>query len=355
MTPAARHAVTAALAAELTDALPPDEYEDAVEWLRDLDDDQFAAIAHGAAPPAGRTFDDEADRDPPPEGRSERVPGPGGDLLTALLRAAVRLGGESLGGLARDAVARYLGGRYVPGGLFLGDERQALAGVLYAILGTSDLAGRATARGLLPGDGGEAAGPPPVDYAGVVTEVARLEPAAAVEYLKGLAPAVGVDPGRYGDSLRRRAFTLAVATEAELAERVKAAVVGALGDGTDATPRVQDVLDAAGVSPRNPQYAEMVARTNTLEALTTASWEEMTAPDVSVHFPAWTYANPDDSRSRPEHAARNGRVYPASLPFAVVRGTDIADVANCRCVPIPMTRRAYDRHLAAGGRVWAER
>ncbi len=68
-------------------------------------------------------------------------------------------------------------------------------------------------------------------------------------------------------------------------------------------------------------------------------------------FPTWRYSNPDDSRSRPSHAARNGLYYPSSVPFTAIRGTAAADVINCRCLPIAIDRWSWRALRAAGARL----
>ena len=68
-------------------------------------------------------------------------------------------------------------------------------------------------------------------------------------------------------------------------------------------------------------------------------------------FPVWRYSNPCDSRSRPHHAARNGKYYPSSVPFVKVRGEGIEDAANDRCVQIPVDRWTWRELRAAGARI----
>ncbi len=185
-----------------------------------------------------------------------------------------------------------------------------------------------------------------------------LSPERAVEYFRGLVPTLGTDPQRFGADQRRRAFTLAAATDEETLARVQNAVRDRLekGDSVDGgAAAVQAVLDQAGVTVRDDGYAVLVYRTNAMDALNQGTWEEMTDPDVADTFPAYIYSNPADSRSRPTHAARDGKLYPASIPFAVVRGTDISDIANCRCVFIPVDRWQLEERLARGERLETSR
>lgn len=175
--------------------------------------------------------------------------------------------------------------------------------------------------------------------------VPAVEPAAAVDYFRRLVPTLADDPGRYGLALGRHAFTLAVATEQTILQKVKDAILAGLRTGTDATADVQDVLDAAGVSPRNPQYAEMVTRTATMDALNSGAVAEMQTPEMQEAFPVWRYDGILDSRTGDDHRPLIGRHYPSTANFADVRGPR---VWNCRCSPTPVFRSEAADLIRAG-------
>lgn len=190
-----------------------------------------------------------------------------------------------------------------------------------------------------------------------LTEAAgpTLEPAAALDYFRGLAPDLGTDPGRIPPDLRRKAFTLAAATGEELLQKVQAAIADRIqsGEVTTGPKAVQALLDAAGVAPGHPEgrdgYAATVFRTNTMDAWNQGLQDELAQQQET--FPVWRYSNPHDSRSRPEHAARNGRYYPASVTFNQIRGTGIEEVANCRCTAVPIDRWQWADLKAKGARL----
>lgn len=194
---------------------------------------------------------------------------------------------------------------------------------------------------------------PPLQESRLTEEIVpQITPQRAVDYLLGLQPdPFSPTPTRWGDLLARTTFTLAVATGDELLTKVRDAIADRLATGKMSTgvQAVQDILDTAGVSHRNPAYAEMVLRTNVMDAYNQSAQEELAA--VSDTFPVWKYSNPHDSRSRPEHAERDGKFYPSSVPFLKVRGTDISDAANCRCVAIPVWWRDWLKLRAAGKRI----
>jgi SPP1 gp7 family putative phage head morphogenesis protein len=178
-----------------------------------------------------------------------------------------------------------------------------------------------------------------------------LKPPAAVDYFRKLVPTVGVkSPERYGKYLERRAFTLAVDTDETLLARVKDVIQSRLEDGVPVDPArdIDAILEESGVAPQNPYYADMVFRTNAMDAYTQGQQQEYADPEVEDEFPAWEYHAIVDSRSRPHHAERDSGLYPASVSFNEVRGTEPAELINCRCAWSPVHRVVLQRRLAAG-------
>lgn len=181
--------------------------------------------------------------------------------------------------------------------------------------------------------------------------LAPLAPEAALDFFRQLIPSLAVDPLRVFPDLRRATFTLAQATEQELLATVKQVILDRLQSGDVGTgpAAVRAVLDQAGVSQGNPQYAETVFRTNAVSAYNQGVQDQLV--QEAETFSVWKYSNPTDSRSRPEHAARDGRYYPASVPFNAVRGTDKKDVMNCRCTPIPIDKWTWEELQAKGAKL----
>lgn len=300
----------------------------------------------GDTPPAPETFSDDT-----------ALAGSDGRQLNQLIRDSARAGLGVLEGLTRQALTRRVeGGSLVaPHRLFDDTERAKLADALASVLAFADLFGRARVREM-------------ADRARAAKQFSDAEPAtfaenppgiiaapeAALEYFRSLIPSLGIDPERWGRSLRRKAFTLAAATDEQIAAKVQKAIADAIAEGEShqqATADIDGLLDAAGVSPRNPGYSETVWRTNAADAYQTAQFEEMSHPDVADAFPAWEYLAIVDGRARPTHAAREGKIYPSSVSFAEVRGTDIGDVANCRCSFRPLTAGQLARLEAEGRQV----
>ena len=293
------------------------------------------------------------------------------DQAEELLAEAKELGAAKINEMSKAAVRRLLKGEWT-GRFFTREELADLAETYAAIVSTAELLGRARVRLRQQQHEGD-----DDFHEGALTafEVFRetptprkiipLAPLEAIDYFTKLIPTLGVDPGRMGPLWERTAFTLAVATDQELLERVQKIIGNLLETGQEvrATPRrVQEVLNLAGVAPENPQYAEMVTRTNTLDAYTSGTTREMADPDVARSFPVWMMSNPDDSRTGPDHAPWIRKYFAHYVPFAQVRnwfivgkdGQVVHDHTgkgrpfNCRCVPIPIYKRRW-KELAAQG------
>lgn len=183
----------------------------------------------------------------------------------------------------------------------------------------------------------------------------------AIDYLRSLVPRLGTDVG-LTELFRRTAFTLAVATEQTVLDNVQSVLLDVLRTGSvagvpsepgqpremSATERVQACLDAAGVNPANPQYAEAVVRTNIVSSYNAGYQDEFRRSEL---FSVYVYSNPHDSRSRPSHAARDGKYYPKDVPFEQVRGEGPEDAINCRCTPIALDKWTWAERKANGAKI----
>ncbi len=266
------------------------------------------------------------------------LPGPGGVARAEFLTPSMRYGQAVFERIAQDAISRLVTSKRRTthsGHLFTNDERTAFVQAIGAPVVLADLVGRAmTAR--------KAGVPLPAFGANVNRTVfGWLDPIAknileAIQFFSGLFPAIGIRPERYGAHMERDAFTMCVATEQTLLQRVQAIITRYLGNdwskGYDERgPRsdgtvIRKTLIDAGVAPLHKQYSEMVFRTNVLDALNTGQTKQAAAfPD---RLPVWRYNAIDDSRLGDDHRPMMGLYYPASVTFAEVRGDR---VYNCRC------------------------
>lgn len=312
------------------------------------------------------------------EGPSPTQIGPTGkrtdtDEAEALLESAKELGARTLHDLGARAVERLL--RVNPGSLdatvrtttrlFTPEELKALRDVYAAINGTAELLGRARVR-LREEEHAKRANfhedhLTPFEIFMETPSPQRLSPLApreAIDYFSKLVPTLHSDPERFGLLMERQAFTLAVATDQELLDRIQGIILGRLETGErirDSYKEIDAILAEAGIAPTNKAYSETVVRTNMMDAYNTGFVREMNQPGVSRTFPVWRMANPDDSRTGEDHAPWIGKYFAADVPFAAVRnwfvvrdGKVVHDPTGrgrpycCRCVPVPIYRRRWE-------------
>jgi len=182
-----------------------------------------------------------------------------------------------------------------------------------------------------------------------------LTPSSALSFFKRLVPSLDRTPERWGALLERKSFTLAAMTNETMLVDVKSVIEQGMETGesigygeTGTAGKIKSVLDKLGITPKNPQYCEMVARTNTMDSFNTGTNEELVK--VSDTFPAWKYsAITKDNRGRKTHREKNGWHFSASIPFTSVRGTEAKDACNCRCVMIPVDKWDLESFIKAGG------
>jgi hypothetical protein len=284
-----------------------------------------------------------------------------GERLTALIDRSETKGSGLLQAITRNALQRHLtgtGGHYsivASGGLFSADETQRLTSYLAAVIATGDLLGRTRLREKMAkaiGAGGlhrfAEADERPFAYLPAET-VPILPPTEAARYFARLVPSLGVDVIRYGEAMQRAAFTMALATEKTILSRVQEIILAQLSTGKDwsTTPAAIDqILAEAGLSPANPQYSQMVFRTNAMDAFNVGQHLELEqSPEVKAFFPAWQYLGIADGREGDDHRPHFYRYYPTTLSFHYVRGPR---VFNCRCSPNYIDRYQWDK-LVSGG------
>lgn len=277
----------------------------------------------------------------PPASSEVALAGRDGKALARIVAASKARGVSAFNAAVRAALKTYAG----TGPLLDKAGVQSIADAIATVNATAELTGRArvreiAARAAALGDLSRFADEP--DPLARAEASAVSTPEEALSYFSTLFPSMGVDPQRFAGEQRRRAFTLALAANGYVTERVRRVVADALAHNrsvADATARISDLLDASGATTRNPQYAEMVFRTNAMDSFQTGMWEEGRHPDVRDTFPAWQYLGIDDHRAGEDHRPKFDKLYPARATFADVRGPR---PFNCRC-----SMRWVDRHELA--------
>lgn len=290
------------------------------------------------------------------EDSEQALAGADGKRAAELLAGAKDESTRAFADACESAVRRLLASPdpFGEGVLFNDEELKAIAATLSRGIATADLMGRvrvrrraerfAAAEGFAEGFA-EGADHDPFDV--FADPIPSLAPESAVEYFRRLVPTLAPGAVRYGPRLDRHAFTLAVASDQVILDRVKAAILRALTEGGSGTPEVQEILDAAGVSHRNPQYAELVVRTNVLDALNEGQTAELAEPGMREAFPVWQYDGIRDGRQGKDHEPKFDKYYPSAASFAEVRGPR---VFNCRCGHSPIHRALWAQLQRDGAR-----
>lgn len=319
--------------------------------LRALVDECLAKLGDDDEEEPEKFTDDEPPAGPAPIA-DQTAATPDSHAVEKLLAEAQTQGAQYLANLATKAITRYVRG----GGsrLFSPAELKGLQNECAKSLAPADLLGRSRVRlRMADKDSPRKFADEPTNF-GKVPSVPLQPPLSSLEYFKSLVPTLNVEPLTWLPGIEQQAFTMAVATEQQLLEKVQKEIAGRIASGEYGwgPQAIQDLLESAGVTPTNPQYAEMVFRTNVKDALAKGTHEELNDPEVLPNFPVWKYsAIVGDGRGRPTHTARNGNYYPSTVPFTKVRGEGIEDAANCRCDAIPIFRTEWDELQSRGARV----
>lgn len=255
--------------------------------------------------------------------------GQDGAALAKLVRQSKSYGVSIMADVVGQAVRRYKGF----GPLLTHHETKRIADAIACVNATADLLGRSRVAEKVERSNvwrGKDA-PPDVPFQSFADQPPGVlaSPEDAVAFFMSRRPELGIDQKRYGETQRATAFTLARSANAYLTQRVQ----GIIGDAmrknlptADAQRAITEALTSAGVSPKNPQYSEMVFRTNAMDAFQTGMFEQGHAEKDA--FPCWCYLIIDDERTGSDHRPKGNKYYPRSAPFAEVRGER---PFNCRC------------------------
>lgn len=158
--------------------------------------------------------------------------------------------------------------------------------------------------------------------------VLRLEPKAAVDYLKSKGYNITWNWYEQLEDAHVKAFTVAKATKMEVLEAINQAVIEAKEKGISErdfikqlTPKLQQLgwwgkaVDENGkiVQLGSPRRLKQILRTNKTVAYQAARYMEQMAN--SDEQPYWQYMAVKDSRTRASHLALHGKVYRADDPI----------------------------------------
>jgi SPP1 gp7 family putative phage head morphogenesis protein len=141
---------------------------------------------------------------------------------------------------------------------------------------------------------------------------------------------------------RVKAFTVADIAVRDLIEDIHGAITTAIADGetlADFRDRLDDIFQSRGwdTPPEFiPWRVETIFRTNIQTAYQAGRYKQM--KDQQDRFPYWEYDAVMDSRTRPTHAAMDGKIFRADHPFWDTWYPP--NGFNCRC-----TVHAVHKHL----------
>lgn len=159
-----------------------------------------------------------------------------------------------------------------------------------------------------------------------------LPPAKAIEYFESKGYAIGFKWQDVWAEAHAKAFTVAGVMKVDILQDVRNALAEQLKNGgtlADFQSRLQPILEAKGwwgkgqivdeatgeIAGRrlNPRRLDTIFRTNMQSAYMAGRYQEQLAN--AEERPWWEYVAVMDSRTRPKHAAMNGRIFRYDDPF----------------------------------------
>lgn len=301
-----------------------------------------------SAPPQTDPLPSEEDK-----GKETALAGPDGRQLEGLIGQAKLEAQNRLAGILERIVRRVLTDKNPEGAAFtmnlLPQELSDWADLTATLQATGELLGRSSVREKAKQAGPARFSDQPTTFTSFADPIPLPDsPERAVAYFRKLVPTLG-ESQRFIAGKERTAFTMAYASNQKMLRHIQKIILDELETGSsEAGPTVQQVLKRAGVHPANPQYAEMVVRTNLNDAYTQGVTDELKEEGMQEVFPVWKYVGIDDGRQGPDHAPHFGRYYSSSTSFAEVRGDR---PFNCRCVPIPVDAEEWSSLSKNGARL----
>ncbi len=245
---------------------------------------------------------------------------------------------------------------------FLEKLNQAIAGVIQSAVSYDE------AKALLTMPGVELLG----DFAGhvadamlktnrigsdsVLEEVRQNEP---IEMADAKDTAIGIAVTARGSALwgpglpfreavewfQERAFTIAGFTQESLLENVKQEILRNMEKGEtfrDFKKNFKKILGKKGITRLKPYRIETIYRTNMQSAYQAGRYQQMQSATVKRLRPYWRYVAVMDNVTRPEHAAMNGKVYPAD--HEIWGKWYPPNGFNCRCYVETVSARELQRY-----------
>lgn len=162
----------------------------------------------------------------------------------------------------------------------------------------------------------------------------------AIEAFRELLPLTPDEFYAIADEARALAFTVSHVMQMDVLVDMHNAIEKAISEGetlADFRNRIDEIFETRGwTAPPDftPWRLETIFRTNVQTAYTTGRYKQMVAQKGA--FPFWEYDAVNDSRTRPSHAALDGKIFPADDPFWDTWYPP--NGYNCRCGVNPVSK-----------------
>lgn len=146
------------------------------------------------------------------------------------------------------------------------------------------------------------------------------------------------------DQYKTFAFTVGGYNDLQVIKAFQAKLTEAIANGTtlrDFRQEMDELLAVKGYDPADPWAMDNVFRTNLQTAYNVGAYQQMTAPAVLAARPYWQYDAVDDGRTRENHLALDGAVYPADSP--IWDSIYPPNGFRCRCAVSSLSQREVDR------------
>jgi SPP1 gp7 family putative phage head morphogenesis protein len=147
-------------------------------------------------------------------------------------------------------------------------------------------------------------------------EIGGNTPKEALAYWKSRAQVTGAQYKALSDQAKQRAFTVAGLARRDQVETIHTALSKAIEKGETLAQfkkRLGPLMEQQGWTGKRAWRIENIYRTNMQSAYMAGRYAQMKA--VAKRRPYWRYVAVKDSRTRPTHAALNGKIYPHDHDF----------------------------------------
>lgn len=164
----------------------------------------------------------------------------------------------------------------------------------------------------------------------------------AIAFFRAKTPLLPEQYAELEAAARARAFSVSGISRMDVMNDLFEAMDKSISDGLtfrDFQGSVRATMQRRGWEGLNPYRLDTIFRTNIQSAYQAGHYEQMM--ESAASRPYWQYVAVMDSRTRPSHAAMNGKVFPQAHPFW--RKNFPPNGFNCRCTVVSLSRSELDR------------